>query len=64
MSDYFENNKKSEWIVTNDTAKIVVDHGDHQHTLDVSQVDIHELAANPGQVLGDAHRASDHEKKD
>lgn len=64
MTDYFDNNKKWEWNVDDDEAVIVVDHGDHTHRLDLSQIPADELNENPNKFLGDAHRASDHYYKD
>ena len=63
MTNYFDNNTNAEWHVTDDKVEIQVEHDDHTHTLDITDVDAHELADNPGQVLGDAHRASGHDKK-
>ena len=64
MTDYFDNNKKWEWKVTDDEAIIEVDHGDHTHQLDLSQIPAEDLNNNPNQYLGDAHRASEHYYKD
>ena len=64
MGDYLENNKKWEWKVSDDKAIIEVDHGDHYHNLDVSQIPASEFKDNANQYLGDAHRAAGHDWKD
>ena len=61
MSNYFDNQKKWAWNVTNEKATITTDHGTHTHTLDLTNVPIGELADNTGQVMGDAHREAAHD---
>ena len=48
MSNYFDNQKKWAWTVTNEKATITTDHGTHTHTLDLTNVPIGELADNNG----------------
>lgn len=66
MSDYFDNNKKWEWKVDQEEGEAIVevDHGDHTHKLDLTQIPAEELNENPNQYLGDAHRNSDHYPKE
>ena len=63
MSDYMDNNKNSEWKVTDDKAILRVDHGNHYHDLDLTKATLEDLYNNTGKTFGDAHRASDHYKK-
>ena len=64
MSDYFKNNKKWEWKPEEGKAIVEVDHGDHTHRLDLTNTPVEDLNKNPNKLLGDAHRKSDHYKKE
>lgn len=67
MSNYFDNNAGNiKWKVdtsSKGSVKILVDHGNHSHTLDLTKVKIGDLKDTPNKVLGDAHRAASHDKK-
>ncbi len=64
MSDYLDNQEKWSWNITDSEAKIITDHGDHTHTLNVTNVPIGEMVDHTGKVLGDAHRAAPHDIKE
>lgn len=66
MGDYFDNesNANASWNVTGDKVEYVVDHGDHTHSLDLTNVTIGEMYENTNQVMGDAHREASHDYKD
>lgn len=66
MGDYLDNNSNDdwEWKVGDGKAIIEVDHGDHTHKLDLTDVTIDEISENTNQTLGDCHRKSDHYPKD
>lgn len=69
MSNYFDNQKKWSWSVDHEKGevKVVTEHENpkpHTHTLDLSKVTLGEMYDNPGKVLGDAHRASEHEMEE
>ena len=65
MTNYLDNKSNEKWEWKNDgtSSKIIVDHGDHYHELDVTDITLEQMTENTNQVLGDAHRASDHYKK-
>ena len=65
MSNYFDNknNQKFKWDRSDGRVKIIVDHGDHSHSLDISKAKSGDLLEKPNEVLGNAHRASGHDKK-
>ncbi len=65
MSNYFDNknNQKNEWKVTDTNAKIVVDHGSHTHSLDLTNATAGQMLNDSNRTLGDAHRAASHDKK-
>lgn len=63
MSHYFDNQKSWEWHVTDDKAVVITDHGNHTHTLDLTNVSVGDLSENTGKTLGDAHRAATHDFK-
>lgn len=52
MSNYFDNQDKWSWQVDDDGVHVTTDHGDHTHTLDVTNVPIGEMTDNTGQVNG------------
>ena len=64
MANYFDNQSNWSWNVTDDKVTVTTDHGDHIHNLDLTNASIGDLQDNTGQVMGDAHRAADHEMKD
>ena len=43
MSNYFDNQEKYSWNVSTDGALVITDHGDHTHTLDITDISIGEL---------------------
>ena len=61
MSNYFDNQDKWSWEIHDGKATVVTNHGNHTHTLDVTDVPVGEMVNNTGQVMGDAHRASSHD---
>ena len=61
MSNYFDNQDKWSWQVDDDGVHVTTDHGDHTHTLDLTNVPIGEMTDNTGQVMWDAHRAASHD---
>lgn len=65
MSNYFDNKNNQNYKFDRSGGKvtIVVDHGDHEHRLDISKVKSEDMLNKSNQVLGDAHRMSDHIKK-
>lgn len=64
MSNYFDNQSKWSWNISKENALITTDHGDHTHTLDVTNVPIGEMVNNTGKIMGDAHRAVSHDFKE
>ena len=64
MANYFDNQTSWEWKVDDGKVEVTTDHGDHIHTLDVTQIAVGNMAANTGQVMGDAHRAAPHDYKE
>ena len=63
MANYYDNQSKWSWHVTEDKALLTTDHGDHTHTLDLTNVTVGDMADNTGKVMGDAHRAASHDAK-
>lgn len=63
MSNYFDNQTNWSWNNNDGKVTVLTDHGSHTHTLDITTVPIGEMVDNPGQVMGDAHRASSHDMK-
>ena len=64
MSNYFDNQDKWSWQVSDKEVLVTTDHGNHTHTMDITNVPIGELADHTGQVMGDAHRAASHDFKE
>ena len=64
MSNYFDNQDKWSWNISEKEVLVTTDHGDHTHTLDITNVPIGEMVDNTGQVMGDAHRAASHNFKE
>lgn len=63
MSNYFDNQSSYSWKVSQDSVLVTTDHGDHTHTLDITNVPIGEIVDNTGKVMGEAHRAASHDYK-
>ncbi|MCD8146020.1 MAG: hypothetical protein LUD84_01875 [Clostridiales bacterium] len=64
MSNYFDNQSNWSWNVSDGKAEVVTHHTNpkpHSHTLDVTNVSIGEMMENPGNVMGEAHRAASHD---
>ena len=64
MSNYFDNQTKWAWTVSDGQVEVMTDHGTHTHTLDLNKTTIGDMAKNTGQVMGDAHRAASHDVKE
>ena len=64
MANYFDNQEKWSWKISENEVLVTTDHGNHTHTLEVTNVPIGEMADNTGQVMGDAHRAASHDYKE
>lgn len=64
MSNYFDNQRKWAWTVSDGQVEVTTDHGTHTHTLDLNKTTIGDIAKNTGQVMGDAHRAASHDFKE
>ena len=64
MANYFDNQDKWSWQVSDKEVLVTTDHGNHTHTLEVTNVPIGEMVDNTGQVMGDAHRAASHDFKE
>lgn len=64
MANYFDNQSKWSWQVSDNRVLVTTDHGSHTHTMDVTNVPIGEMADHTGQVMGDAHRAASHDFKE
>ena len=64
MANYFDNQDKWSWQVSDKEVLVTTDHGNHTHTLEVTNVPIGEMVENTGQVMGDAHRAASHDFKE
>ncbi len=63
MTNYFDNNK-CEFKVGDGKVEVVVDHGNHYHVLDISNATLEDMQNSPGTVMGAAHSASPHYKKE
>lgn len=64
MGNYFDNQSNWEWHNSNGSIQVYTDHGTHTHTLDLTNIPIGAMIDNPGQTIGDAHRAASHDFKD
>lgn len=64
MANYFDNQDKWSWQISDKEVLVTTDHGDHTHTMEVTNVPIGEMVENTGQVMGDAHRATSHDFKE
>lgn len=64
MSNYFDNQSKWAWDISKDHVLVTTDHGDHTHTLEITNVPIGEMVDNTGKVMGEAHRAASHDFKE
>ena len=63
MSNYFDNQNRWSWTVTDKSAKVETDHGSHTHSVDVSKATLEAMYNNGGRTMGDAHRSTTHDKK-
>ena len=63
MSNYFDNQDKWSWQVSDNKALLTTDHGSHTHTLDVTKASFGDMVDHTGEVMGDAHRAASHDFK-
>lgn len=63
MSNYFDNQPKWSWQVSDNKVLVTTDHGNHTHTMEVTNVPIGEMVEHTGQVMGDAHRSVPHDFK-
>ena len=61
MANYFDNQSNWSWDVSEKNVLVTTNHGDHTHTLNVTNVPIGDMVDNTGQVMGDAHRAASHD---
>lgn len=69
MSNYFDNQKAWSWSVDqkNGEVKVITEHSSpkpHTHTLDISKATVGEMQDFPDKIMGEAHRASEHEYKE
>ena len=65
MSNYFDNQTKGwAWDVSSEGVYVTTDHGNHTHTLDVTNVTVGDMSEKTGEVMGKAHRQSSHDYKD
>lgn len=64
MANYFDNQTKWSWQISDNEVLVTTDHGTHTHTMEVTNVPIGEMMDNTGQVMGDAHRAASHDFKE
>ena len=63
MGNYFDNQDRWSWTVTDDNISITTDHGSHTRTLDLNKSTLGDFTDNGGKTLGDAHRAASHDPK-
>lgn len=63
MSNYFDNQSRWSWTVTDKNISVTTDHGDHTHTLNLNDVTFGDMLERGDQVMGDAHRAAEHDYK-
>lgn len=64
MSNYFDNQGNWSWYISDKSALVTTDHGDHTHTLDVTNVPIGEMVDHTGEVMGEARRSASHDFKE
>lgn len=64
MSNYFDNQSQWSWRISEEGVFVTTDHGNHTHTLEVTNISIGEMANQTGEVMGKAHRAAPHDYKD
>lgn len=64
MSNYFDNQKKWSWHISDKTVMVITDHGNHLHKVAITNVPIGEMVDNTGKVMGDAHRFAPHDFKE
>lgn len=63
MSNYFDNQNCWSWTCDGKSVKVETDHGNHTHSVDITNATIGDMYDNLGRTMGDAHRASSHDKK-
>ena len=63
MSNYFDNQDRWSWNVTEDSISVTTDHGDHTHTLDLNNATFGDMLDYGDRTMGDAHRAASHDYK-
>lgn len=63
MSNYFDNQDRWSWTVTDDSVTVETDHGTHTHSVDITQATINDMYENTGRTMGDAHRSASHDPK-
>ena len=63
MSNYFDNQDRWSWTVTDESVLVKTDHGTHTHTLNLTDSKFGDLVENGGKTLGDAHRSVSHDPK-
>lgn len=66
MSNYFDNQTNWSWNIDKNNVTVTTEHSQpkpHSHTLDITNVPIGEMVDNPGEIMGDAHRAASHDYK-
>lgn len=70
MSNYFDNQKRWSWTCDGKSVKVETDHGDHTHSVDITNVTIGDMCDKDksgkdksDKIMGDAHRAASHDKK-
>lgn len=63
MSNYFDNQGRWSWTVTDDSISVITDHGNHTHTVDLNNVTLGDMIDNCNQTMGDAHRDANHDHK-
>lgn len=64
MSNYFDNQDKWSWQISDKEVLVTTDHGNHTHTMEITNVPIGEMVDHTGQVMGDAHRSVPHDFKE
>lgn len=63
MSNYFDNQSRWSWTVSDSSVKVETDHGSHTHSVDISGATLGDMYDNCGRTMGDAHRSADHDEK-
>lgn len=63
MSNYFDNQSRWSWTCDGKSVRVETDHGNHTHSVDITNVTIGDMYEKLGKTMGDAHRAASHDKK-